>query len=43
MLEDGSFRVDANTSIDQLSDELNVKIAEVNFVFFFVIQLPTCE
>ncbi|CAA6657288.1 unnamed protein product [Spirodela intermedia] len=28
MLDDGSFRVDANTSIDQLSDELNVKIPE---------------
>uniref|UniRef100_A0A1D1YQI3 DUF21 domain-containing protein At1g55930, chloroplastic n=2 Tax=Anthurium amnicola TaxID=1678845 RepID=A0A1D1YQI3_9ARAE len=28
MLDDGSFRVDANTSIDQLSEELNVKISE---------------
>ncbi|MQL88356.1 hypothetical protein Taro_020914 [Colocasia esculenta] len=28
MLDDGSFRVDANTSIDQLSEELNVKIPE---------------
>jgi Transporter associated domain len=31
MREDGSFDVDANTSIDQLSDELNVKLPEVSF------------
>ncbi|XP_078430117.1 putative DUF21 domain-containing protein At3g13070, chloroplastic [Wolffia australiana] len=28
MLDDGSFRVDANTSIHQLSEELNVKVPE---------------
>lgn len=28
MREDGTFDVDANTSIDQLSDELNVKLPE---------------
>lgn len=33
MREDGTFDVDANTSIDQLSDDLNVKIPEVNFLF----------
>lgn len=27
--DDGTFDVDANTSIDQLSEELNVKIPEV--------------
>jgi Transporter associated domain len=33
MREDGTFDVDANTSIDQLSDELNVKLPEVSFSF----------
>ena len=31
MLEDGTFDVDANTSIDDLSEELSVKIPEVYF------------
>lgn len=31
MQEDGTFDVDANTSIDQLSEELNIKIPEVCF------------
>lgn len=29
MRDDGTFDVDANTSIDQLSEELNIKIPEV--------------
>jgi hypothetical protein len=33
MLEDGTFDVDANTSIDDLSEELSVKIPEVYFSF----------
>ena len=37
MREDGTFDVDANTSIDQLSDDLNVKIPEVNFPFSYAI------
>jgi hypothetical protein len=31
MREDGTFDVDANTSIDQLSEELGIKIPEVLF------------
>jgi hypothetical protein len=32
MLDDGTFDVDANTSIDHLSEELGVKIPEVLFL-----------
>lgn len=35
MREDGTFDIDANTSIDQLSDELNVKLPEVSSPFSF--------
>lgn len=35
MREDGTFDVDANTSIDQLSEELNVKIPEVCSIVFW--------
>ena len=34
MQEDGTFDVDANTSIDQLSEELDVKIPEVCNILF---------
>lgn len=33
--EDGTFDVDANTSIDQLSEELNVKIPEVRIILAY--------
>lgn len=31
MRADGIYDVDANTSIDQLSEELNIKMPEVQF------------
>jgi len=33
--EDGTFHVDANTSIDQLSEELGIKIPEVLLLYSY--------
>lgn len=33
MQEEGVFDVDANTSIDQFSEDLNVKMPEVHYLF----------
>lgn len=37
MRAEGIFDVDANTSIDQLSEDLNVKMPEVTVILFGVI------
>lgn len=34
MQEEGVFEVDANTSIDQLSEDLKVKIPEVSYFIY---------
>lgn len=37
MRAEGVFDVDANTSIDQLSEDLNIKMPEVHrFLFYFL-------
>jgi hypothetical protein len=37
MQEDGTFDVDANTSIDHLSQELGIKVPEVLFLVRFIV------
>jgi hypothetical protein len=37
MRAEGVFDVDANTSIDQLSEDLNIKMPEVHHFFIFFI------
>lgn len=39
MKEDGIFDVDANTSIDQLSEELNIKMPEVCIFILVIIKV----
>lgn len=44
MRADGIYDVDANTSIDQLSEELNVKLPEViSFFFLREILIVSCS
>lgn len=39
MRADGIYDVDANTSIDQLSEDLNIKMPEVSICFHLILNM----